>query len=166
MKVLIVGVAIVFSILPLTVPQKRPSTTNHEGAAGKNVRRQIGIMEKQLKQALTKCDVSALNRLLADYYADAFGENERAVGKKRTIDRCAQRGTPYYEIVEHKKVTVQGELAVITGVGKAPPPLRQTDLDVAERDSEVRIERTWTNNAGRWILTGQWIRPAEEPERK
>jgi len=163
MKFLIVAV-IVVSVFPLAVPQQRHAARNYEGFASKSVRRQIAIVENQLKQALAKCDTAALDRLLVDYYAGAFGESERAVGKKRTINTCPQGGAPYYEIVEHKQVTIQGELAVIKGVGKALAAPRLNDIDTAAPEREVRIERTWSNKPGRWILIGQWIRPADEPE--
>lgn len=166
MKVLIVGVALVSSIFPLAGPDKKLAAPNNESSASKNLRRQIAVMENQLKQALAKCDIAALNRLLADYYAGALGDSERAVGKKRTIDMCARGGSPYYEVVEQQKVTSQGELAVITGMAKAHPAPRLSDFDTAEQESEVRIERTWKNKAGRWILIGQWIRPADEPPSK
>jgi hypothetical protein len=162
MKVFIVALAIVFSTAPVMRGQKNPLKSASESVASRRIQREILNAESQLKQALTKCNTASLNRLLADYFADSFGDSEKAVGKRRTIDSCESRAVPYYSIAEHWKLSVRGELVVIEGIAKRKVIGLQTDIETDNQNSEVRVQRTWTKQSGRWLLVSQWTGPAEE----
>ncbi len=159
MKVFVVAIAIIFSVSP--TPGQTKSAMS-EGPASKKVQREILKMEGQFQRALAKCDGTALNLLLADYYADSFGDSESAVGKQRTIKICKTSRVPYYSIIEHRKFNVQGELVVISGVAKDQSNTLQTDVASEQSAKEVRVKRTWTKKSGRWLLISQWIGPEEE----
>lgn len=159
MKVFVVAIAIIFSVSP--IPGQTKSAMS-EGPASKKVQREILKMEAQFQRALTKCDATALDRLLADYYADSFGDSERAVGKQRTIKSCKTSRVSYYSINEHRKFNVQGEFVVISGIAKEQANTLQTDIASEQPAKEVRVKRTWTNKSGRWLLISQWIGPDEE----
>ena len=160
MKIFAVAIAIVFSISPLTLGQRRVPKSS--GPAKKRIQREILNMEGQLKRALAKCNATALNLLLADYYADSFGDSESAVGKQRTIESCKTGSVTYYSIIEHLEFSIQNDLVVISGIAKDHSNTLQTDVASTQPAKEVRVKRTWTNKSGRWLLISQWIGPEEE----
>jgi hypothetical protein len=126
-----------------------PAKTSND----KRLEREIKTAEARLGKAIRKKDTVALEKLLADYYADSYEGSERAVGKKRTIENCKSGLLRYYQIEEDQKFTVRLEIMQIEGTSK---------FKEANRESEIYVTRLWTKKDGRWQLIAQTLRPHEE----
>ena len=153
MKLLkLISVALVFAAAGATslgaATQATPQHSND-----KKLEREIKGAEARLGKAIRKKDTLALEKLLADYYADSFAGSERAIGKKRTIDNCRSGQLRYYQIVEDQKFTVRVDIMQIEGTAK---------FREANRESEMYVTRLWTKKDGRWQLIAQSLRPLDE----
>ena len=126
-----------------------PAKTSND----KKLEREIKTAEARLGKAIRKRDTVALEKLLADYYADSHEGSERAIGKQRTIANLKSGLLRYYQIEEDQKFTVNAEIMQIEGVSK---------FQEANQQSEVYVTRLWTKKDGRWQLIAQTLRPANE----
>ena len=126
-----------------------PAKTSND----KKLEREIKTAEARLGKAIRKRDTVALEKLLADYYADSHEGSERAIGKQRTIANLKSGLLRYYQIEEDQKFTVNAEIMQIEGVSK---------FKEANQESEVYVTRLWTKKDGRWQLIAQTLRPAHE----
>lgn len=159
MKLFILTLALLFATSSPVSSQspnaKQPASTASQTRAEKKLEREILKVESQFRQALAKCDTAALERLLADYYADSYAGGGRAVGKKGTIARCHETSVPYYSIEKDRKISVRADIVVIEGYAEARP---ESGSDVQEEErSDLFVKRYWTRKNGRWQLVAQTV---------
>jgi hypothetical protein len=119
----------------------------------KKLKREIKSAEARLGKAIRKKDTVALEKLLADYYADSREGSERAIGKQRAIANLKSGLLRYYQIEEEQKFTVRVDIMQIEGVSK---------FKEANQESGVYVTRLWTKKDGRWQLIAQTLRPLDE----
>jgi hypothetical protein len=153
MKLINVILLTVFLSASSLAGQNSSATSPPKTSNDKRLEREIKTAEARLGKAIRKKDIVALEKLLADYYADSYEGSERAVGKRRTIENCISGLLRYYQIEEDQKFTVRVEIMQIEGTSK---------FKEANRESEIYVTRLWTKKDGRWQLIAQTLRPLEE----
>lgn len=145
-----------FSQAPLSGGvSKKPKT-----GSDKKLEREILKAEMLLGKAIAGRNATALEKLLTDYYADAFEGSERAINKRATLARCKDGSLQFYRIDEERTITLSSD--IVTVEGKAADP--EHEKNRAEKEADVHVKRLWTKKKGRWQLVGQTIGPAEEEE--
>jgi uncharacterized protein DUF4440 len=152
MKFKVILLTIFLSVASLAGQQSKvaaPAKTSND----KKLEHEIKTAEARLGKAIRKRDTVALEKLLADYYADSHEGSERAIGKQRTIANLKSGLLRYYQIHEGQKFSVSAEIMQIEGVSK---------FQEANRQSEVYVTRLWTRKDGRWQLIAQTLRPLNE----
>ena len=135
---------------------KKPKT-----ASQKKLEREILKAENLLGKAILKRDVTALDKLLTAYSADAFEGSERAATRKTILARCKDGSLHFYGLNEERSITVSADIVTIEG--NAAPGEKETQ---AEKETDVHVKRLWTKKNGRWQLVGQTVGPADEESRK
>ncbi len=130
---------------------KKPKT-----ASEKKLEREILKMENLLGKAIVKRDVTSLDKLLTDYYADAFEGSERATTKKTTLARCKDGSLHFYKVNDERSITVSADIVTVEGNAAAPV---QNETE-GKKDAAVHVKRLWTKKGGRWQLVGQTLGPA------
>jgi hypothetical protein len=133
--------------------QDSSATSPAKTSNDKRLEREIKTAEARLGKAIRKRDTVALEKLLADYYADSREGSERAIGKQRTIANLKSGLLRYYQIEEDQKFTVRVDIMQIEGVSKSKEE---------NRESEMYVTRLWTKKDGRWQLIAQTRRLADE----
>ncbi len=131
---------------------KKPKT-----ASEKKLEREILKMENLLGKAIVKRDVTSLDKLLTDYYADAFEGSERAANKKTILARCKEGSLHFYRVNEERTITVTAD--IVTVEGTTAPVQNETE---DKKDAAVHVKRLWTKKDRRWQLVGQTLGPADE----
>ena len=135
---------------------KKPKTSSE-----KKLEREILKAEMLLGKAIASRNATALEKLLTDYYADAFEGSERAINKRATLARCKDGSLHFYRIDEERTITLSAD--IVTVEGNAADPEQKT---TAEKEADLHVKRLWTKKKGGWQLVGQTIGPAgEESER-
>jgi len=122
--------------------------------------------EAELLQAEDRFNIAILNRdgkglsdLLADYYADAVGEDERAVNKRGAIQRATVGKLPVYRVEKDRKLIRSGNTFTVEGLAKDSRPV----LSEENRKEEwVHVRRLWLRQGDRWLAIAQIITPEEE----
>ena len=148
----------------ITLPAPAQSTVSKVAspkphtASQKKLEREILKAENMLGKAIARCDTAALNKLLTDYYADAFEGSERALNKKATITRCKNGTLHFYRVNEKRSVSVSADIVTVEG-NAAAPTQKETE---AKKETDVHVKRLWTKKGGRWQLVGQTVGPADE----
>jgi hypothetical protein len=127
----------------------------------KKLEREILNSETQLGKAINKRDLAALDKLLAEYYADGYEGSERAAGKRTVLDECRSGTLPFYEIQSQRKLEVRAEIVEIEGLGK----VRLPSGNHANKEESFRVKRLWTKKNGRWLLIAQALESLEEDEK-
>jgi hypothetical protein len=130
-----------------------------EMRVNKKMEREILKMEDQLRRALVKCDTVMLDRILADYYADAYEGSERAIAKKGTIARCKDGAGIYYAIDDERDLSVRVDIVVIEGISRV-------NSGNKEAEPKLRVKRYWTKKEGRWQLIAQTKQPFDKEQEK
>ncbi|HEV2828259.1 MAG TPA: nuclear transport factor 2 family protein [Pyrinomonadaceae bacterium] len=128
-------------------------------ASQKKLEREILKAENLLGKAIARCDAAALNKLLTDYYADAFEGSERATTKKATIARCKNGTLHFYNVNENRTISISVDIVTVEGNADAAPTQKETQ---EKKETDVHVKRLWTKKDGRWQLVGQTIGPADE----
>ena len=136
---------------------KATLTQSSQARVDKKAEREIRKAEEQFGQAIRKRDAAALDRMLAEYYSDAFEGSERAVSKSGTLARCKAGTLSYYKIEAERKLTARVELIQVEGVAK----MKQQNGRDNEAETEIRVKRLWTKKDGRWVLVAQTIEPID-----
>jgi hypothetical protein len=131
-------------------------------SAEKKLERDILKAESSLGNAIAKRDATSLDKLLTDYYADAFEGGERAINKKATLARCKNGDLPFYRIKERRTITASVDIVTVEGIAASPERMK----GAADKETEVYVKRLWTKRDGRWQLVGQTVGPAEEESEK
>jgi hypothetical protein len=167
MRLLIAAFALSLAVTPaLQAGQqhakgRRAPAASSEPGANTKTERAILKVESQLREAMTKCNVALLDRLLADYYADSFEGTNDAVGKRGTLARCKGGDIRYYSIDEERKISVSADIVTVEGMTRS-----SAQTDGRESGREVSVKRLWTKKEGRWQLIAQTIGAGrEESER-
>jgi hypothetical protein len=132
---------------------KKPKT-----GSDKKLEREILKAENLLGRAIASRNASALEKLLTDYYADAFEGSERAVNKRATLARCKDGSLHFYRIDEERTITLSADIVSIEG--KAADP--EHEKNRTEKEADVHVKRLWTKRNNRWQLVGQTIGPGDE----
>jgi hypothetical protein len=132
-------------------PQKLKTSSN------KRLEREILNAENLLGKAIARRDVTSLEKLLTDYYADAFEGSEQAASKKTTLARCKSGSLRFYRISEERSITTSVD--IVTVEGNALSGQQESE---AGKNEAVHVKRLWTKRDGRWQLLGQTVGPAEE----
>ncbi|HEY6230084.1 MAG TPA: nuclear transport factor 2 family protein [Pyrinomonadaceae bacterium] len=150
----------VTSLFPATSSVAAPSRDRsaQKTNAQKKLEREILKAEASLGNAIVRRDAKLLERLLTDYYADAFEGSERATNKKATLNRCRNGELQFYGITEHRTISSSVDIVTIEGIGGR----RGHKEGGPEKAAEVHVKRLWTKKDGRWQLVGQTIGPVEE----
>jgi hypothetical protein len=128
----------------------------------KRLEREINKAEDQLEQAIRKRDVTSLDLLLADHYADAYEGSERAVSKRAALARCGAGTLYYYKIEDEKKLTVRGDIIQVEGIARMEQKM-ETDT---KTETDVHLKRLWTKKGGRWLLIAQILQPINPESKK
>jgi hypothetical protein len=149
MKLIKVILLTVFLSGTLLAGQQSNAASPAKTSNDKKLEREIRTAEARLGNAIRKRDTAALEKLLADYYADSREGSERAIGKQRTIANLKSGLLRYYQIEEDQKFTVRVDIMQIEGVSKSKE---------AHQESEVYVTRLWTKKDGRWQLIAQTLR--------
>lgn len=141
----------------------RPSAVStSKSRIDKRLEREINKAEGQLEQAIRKRDVTSLDLLLADYYADAYEGSERALSKSGALAKCKAGTLVYYKIEDQKQLTVRVDIIQVEGVARTEEKLG-TDSEI---EREIRLKRLWTKKGGRWLLIAQTLQPIIDRESK
>lgn len=135
------------------------SSESSQTRVGKKVENEILKAEEKLGQAMLKCDPSALESLLTDYYASAEEGSESATSKRGTLASCRAGTLVYYKIEDGRKLSVSADVFTIEGDARAMQRLRSDDRKV---DSDVHVKRLWTKKNAKWVLISQTIQRPDE----
>ncbi|SRR6266498_40425 len=154
---------LILIIALITTPALAQSTVStgvapkRQTASQKKLEREILKAENLLRKAIARCDAAALNKLLTDYYADAFEGSERAANKKTTLARCKEGSLHFYRVNEERTITVTADIVTVEGI---TAPVQNETED--KKDAAVHVKRLWTKKDRRWQLVGQTLGPADE----
>jgi hypothetical protein len=160
----LLAIVIVMTCLP-TVAQSTGSGNalkTPRTASDKKLEREILKAENLLGHAIAKRDVTSLDKLLTDYYADAYEGSERAANKKATLARCKEGSLHFYRVKEKRTVTVSVDIVTVEGIAAGSAQKESED----EKAATVHVKRLWTKKGGRWQLVGQTLGSADQDHRE
>jgi hypothetical protein len=125
-------------------------------------------MEAELLQAedrfiiaIRNRDAKALSDLLADYYADSFRDDERAINKRGSIQRATEGKLSIYLIEKGRKLIRSGDTFTVEGLAKKAELLSSEEI---AKEEWVHVRRLWLRQGDRWLAIAQIITPIEEAE--
>ena len=155
---------IVMTFLPGTAPATLSAAAPQEPKtqSAKKLEREILKAENLLGKAIVKRDATSLDRLLTDYFADAYEGEERAEIKATTLARCKEGTLLFYRIDDEREIEARADIVRIEGIAKLP----RKSAAGSEQNSEIRVKRLWTKKSGRWQLVAQTIGPVDEESEK
>jgi hypothetical protein len=122
--------------------------------------KELKAAEQRFGEAIEKRDAAALSEMLADYYADSIGDEDRAVPKRGVIAR-AKGGTLVFYRVERDARFTMSATTYYSVEGEA----KSFDRLVTDQPAKfkwVRVRRMWIKKDGHWLLILQNIRDVEE----
>jgi len=140
------------------------SAADKAGEVDAKTREELQAAEKRFGIAIEKRDTAALSEILADYYADSYGDEERAVPKRGVIARAKAGTLFFYRIETDLRFSVSAQTYTVEGKAVPPPP--PFSPDGAGVANWVRVRRMWTKKDGSWILIMQNIRESDADEGK
>jgi hypothetical protein len=111
--------------------------------------------------AIRNRDAKALSDLLADYYADSFRDDERAINKRGSIERATEGKLSIYRVEKERKLIRSGDTFTVEGLAKKAKPLASEENP---KEEWVHVRRLWLRQGDRWLAIAQIITPAEERE--
>ncbi|MEP6743227.1 MAG: nuclear transport factor 2 family protein [bacterium] len=148
---LLVSALAISPAVPIVAPHV---ITQSQPKVEKRLSREIDGVEDQLRKAIARKDAKSLDRLLADYYADAYEGSERAFGKKPTLAECRAGTLHYYKIDKERKLTVRGgDIIQLEGISR----LNEKSAGNTGTESEVHVTRLWSRESGHWNLISQTV---------
>lgn len=136
-----------------------------QGAADKsgeidpNTLKELKAAEQRFGQAIEKRDTAALSEMLADYYADSIGDEDRAVPKRAVIARAKEGTLMFYRVERDPHFSTSAATYTVEGEAKS---FDRLVTDQPAKFKWVRVRRMWTKKDGRWLLILQNIRDVEE----
>jgi Domain of unknown function (DUF4440) len=110
--------------------------------------------EDRFINAIRNRDPKALSELLADYYADSFHDDERAINKRGFIERATEGKLPIYRVEKERKLIRSGDTFTIEGAAKKEKPLTSEE---DPREEWVHVRRIWLRQGDRWLAIAQII---------
>ena len=126
-------------------------------------RKELQAMESRFAEAIQKRDDKTLAEILAEYYADSIGDEERAASKRLVLARARAGTLVSYPIERELRFTVSAQTYTIEGEAKSLPRL-VTDKPVETK--WVQVRRIWIKKDGHWLLILQNVREDEKTERE
>jgi hypothetical protein len=135
---------------------------NKPGEVDAKTRKELQAAEERFGQAIEKRDTAALSEILADYYADSIGDEERAIPKRGVIARAKAGTLFFYRIERDLQFSVSAQTYTVEGKAVPPPPPFSPDRAGEAKWASVR--RMWTKKDDRWLLIMQNIREADDAE--
>ncbi len=140
-------------------------TPSHAESSEKPVdaktKKEILAREEKLAEAIEAHDAAALGPMLAEYYADAFGDDEEAISKAEALKSCQAGTLPSYRFVRPPQLSRSGEMVIVQGTAKVSPDPRN---DVGPGEELVRVRRLWTQKNGQWLLVAQMRQSVDDEE--
>lgn len=111
--------------------------------------------------AIQNRDAKALSDLLADYYADSFQDDERAINKRGSIERAAEGKLSLYRVEKEQKLIRSGDTFTVEGLAKKAKPLASEE---DPKEEWVHVRRLWLRQGDRWLAIAQIIMRIQEDE--
>src|SRR2546423_6867725 len=108
--------------------------------------------EDRFINAIRNGDAKALNDLLADYYADSFHDDERAVNKRGSIKRATEGKLPIYRVEKERKLIRSGDTFTVEGLAKKANLLASEENP---KEEWVHVRRLWLRQGDRWLAIAQ-----------
>ena len=142
-------------------------TSPVQGAAEKTgevdpkTRKELQAAEERFGEAIEKRDPAALSEMLADYYSDSIGDQEKAIAKVGVIARAKGGTLVFYRIEKDPRFTVSAATYTVEGEAKS---FERLITDQPTKFKWVKVRRVWIKKDGHWLLILQNIRDAEEEE--
>ena len=121
--------------------------------------KELKAAEERLGQAIEKRDTAALTEMLADYYADSIGDEDRAVPKRGVIARAKVGTLAFYRVERDARFTTSAATYTVEGEAKS---FDRLVTDQPAKFKWVRVRRMWIKKDGHWLLILQNIRDVEE----
>jgi hypothetical protein len=121
--------------------------------------------EDRFINAIRNQDAKALSDLLADYYADSFRDDERAINKRGSIERATEGKLSIYHVEKERKLIRSGDTFTVEGLAKKASPLAPEENP---KEEWVHVRRLWLRQGDRWLAIAQIITRIEsdEPQEK
>lgn len=113
--------------------------------------------------AIRNRDAKALSDLLADYYADSFRDDERAINKRGSIERATEGKLSIYRVEKERKLIRSGDTFTVEGLAKKAKPLASEENP---KEEWVHVRRLWLRQGDRWLAIAQIITLEEEAEKE
>ena len=111
--------------------------------------------------AIRNRDARGLSDLLADYYADSFRDDERAINKRGSIKRASEGKLSIYLIEKERKLIRSGDTFTVKGLAKKAKLLPSEETP---KEEWVHVRRLWLRQGDRWLAIAQIITRLEEDE--
>src|SRR2546423_4994994 len=108
--------------------------------------------EDRFINAIRNGDAKALSDLLADYYADSFHDDERAVNKRGSIKRATEGKLPIYRVEKERKLIRSGDTFTVEGLAKKANLLASEENP---KEEWVHVRRLWLRQGDRWLAIAQ-----------
>ena len=117
--------------------------------------------EDRFINAIRNRDAKALSDLLADYYADSFRDDERAINKRGSIERATEGKLSIYRVEKERKLIRSGDTFTVEGLAKKVNPLASEENP---KEEWVDVRRLWLRQGDRWLAIAQIITRIEDNE--
>ena len=148
------------TITPKVTATPKPSPTpetkiNAETAA------ELLQAEDRFIIAIRNRDAKALSDLLADYYADSFRDDERAINKRGSVERATEGKLSIYRVEKERKLIRSGDTFTVEGLAKKAKPLASEENP---KEEWVHVRRLWLRQGDRWLAIAQIITRTEDNE--
>ena len=121
--------------------------------------KELQAAEQRFGQAIEKRDAAVLSEMLADYYADSVGDEDRAVPKRGVIARAKRGVLVFYRVEKDVHFTTSAATYSVEGEAKS---FDRLVTDQPAKFKWVHVRRIWIKKDGHWLLILQNIRDVEE----
>jgi hypothetical protein len=121
--------------------------------------KELKAAEQRFGEAIEKRDIAALSEMLADYYADSIGDEEKAVSKRGVIARAKNGTLVFFRVEKDAHFTVSAATYTVEGEAKS---FDRLITDQPAKFKWARVRRMWIKKDGHWLLILQNIRDIEE----
>jgi hypothetical protein len=142
-------------------PQPKSSATPPAAKLDAKTKAELLQAEDRFIVSIQNGDAKSLEALLADYYADAFGNAEKAINKRGAIARVSAGRLHFYRVEKEPKLSVSAGTFTVEGLAKDATPKVS---EVTPKEEWVHVRRLWIKPDDRWLLVAQMIMPKEQWE--
>jgi hypothetical protein len=143
---------------PSAIPKPSPTPDTKIDA---KTEAELLLAEDRFIIAIQNRDAKAISDLLADYYADSFRDDERAINKRGFIARAGEGKLSIYRVEKERKLIRSGDTFTVEGLAKKAKPLASEENP---KEEWVHVRRLWLRQGDRWVATAQIITALEENE--